>query len=159
MIKMAEVKGLFENLGFACVSTLLQTGNVLFEASESDTAKIKGKIEAGLGNRFSYDARVQVFPFGVLSKIVENSPFEDEGSEYHSYVLFMEGGLGREFVNEAIVLEQGERIQLGDAVVYWRCRKGHTLQSQVGKYLSKAKYRDYNTSRNLKTLKKLVGNT
>jgi uncharacterized protein (DUF1697 family) len=49
-----------------------------------------------------------------------------------------------------------ERVAAGEGVVYWRVDKGSTLKSNFAKLLTKAKYRDFNTNRNLNTLRKLL---
>jgi uncharacterized protein (DUF1697 family) len=156
IIKMADLKACFEAIGLEHVSTVLQSGNVLFEATRTDPDRLKKRIEEALTDRFHYPARAQVYELDTLAQIVEACPFADTDPDFHVYVVFMENGLGRNLVAEQFELGPGELVRLGDNVVYWRCRKGNTLQSQFGKHLAKAKYRDFNTNRNLKTLRKLI---
>jgi uncharacterized protein (DUF1697 family) len=155
-IKMAYLKTCFEAIGLEHVSTVLQSGNVLFEAAGTGPDRLKKRIEEALTDRFHYLARAQVYELDTLAQIVEACPFADTDPDFHVYVVFMENGLGRDLVAEQFKLEPGEQVQLGDNVVYWRCRKGNTLQSQFGRYLAAAKYRDFNTNRNLRTLRKLI---
>ena len=69
---------------------------------------------------------------------------------------FMERGLEKDLAAEKVALGKDEWVEAGDGVVYWRVDKGSTLQSPFGKLLTKAKYRDFNTNRNLRTLRKLI---
>jgi uncharacterized protein (DUF1697 family) len=68
----------------------------------------------------------------------------------------MERGLENDLAAEEVELANGERVAAGDGVIYWRVDKGSTLQSRFGKLLTKARYRDFNTNRNLRTLRKLL---
>ena len=45
LIKMEELRKHFEIPGFKNVVTYIQSGNVLFDAKETDTAKLRTKIE------------------------------------------------------------------------------------------------------------------
>ncbi len=154
-IKMAEVREEFEALGLVNVETVLQSGNVTFESSLG-AAKLKSLIEEGLGKRFGYQAHVQVIDRDALAKIVDGYPFGTAGEDAHDYVIFMERGLEKDLAGEKVELAKGERVEAGSGVVYWRVDKGSTLQSAFGKLLTKAKYRDFNTNRNLRTLRRLL---
>jgi uncharacterized protein (DUF1697 family) len=48
IIKMADLRACFEGMGFATISTYIQSGNVLFRSAEKDKARLTKKIEAGL---------------------------------------------------------------------------------------------------------------
>jgi uncharacterized protein (DUF1697 family) len=153
-IKMTELKACFEKAGFKNVSTLLQTGNVSFE-SDQKAPVLKSQIETLLTKTFNYPAKVIVVSVDDLNKIIEANPFKDAPKDYHQYIIFFENGLEKEFVAEAPEAK-GEKTKTGEGVVYWKVRRGVTLQSQRGKLLSKSKYRNFNTNRNINTLAKIV---
>jgi uncharacterized protein (DUF1697 family) len=154
-VKMAALREMLGDLGLTNVATVLQSGNVQFDASES-AEKLKDRIEAGLGKRFGYDAHVQVMERERLRNVIDAYPFTTADGSQHDYVIFMERGLEKGLAAEEVDLGSGEKVEAGDGVVYWRVQKGSTLQSAFGKLLTKAKYRDLNTNRNLRTLRKLV---
>jgi uncharacterized protein (DUF1697 family) len=154
-IKMAELRPALAGLGLANVETVLQSGNVAFESPLS-AAELKERIEDGLGRRFGYDAHVQVIDRDRLVKTIEAYPFGTADESRHDYVIFVERGLEKDLAAEKVDLGANEKIEAGDGVVYWRVDKGSTLQSAFGKLLTKTKYRDLNTNRNLRTLRKLV---
>ncbi len=156
MIPMSEVRACFSEMGFGEVLTVQQTGNVVFDSTENLSA-LKLTIEAGLRRRFNYPAHVQVLKLTRLRKIVESSPFDDSDPQMHSYVIFFESGLEVKLMAEATdVDDKIESIEAGDGVLYWRVPKGSTLQSALAKYLTKARYKDFHTNRNIKTLRKIV---
>jgi uncharacterized protein (DUF1697 family) len=155
IVKMADLKVCLEKLGLDNVKTYLQSGNVSFESSEISTEKLKKQIEEELTDNFSYPAKVQVLGQDRLEGIIDKSPFHGDGSEKHQYVIFMENGLEAQLASEAFDTKQ-EEIAKGDGVVYWKVDKGSTLKSSFAKHLTKAKYKDFNTNRNINTLRKML---
>lgn len=161
IIKMADLKACFEGMSFKNVSTLLQSGNVIFE-SNTNQQKLKAKIEGGLTKTFNYPAKVQVFSLDNLKEITDAYPFDTSDEDFQHYVIFLEGNLAKDLASEDGELDgKIEKIKLGEGVVYWQVQKGMTLKSGRSKYLTKPKYKDFNTTRNIKTLKKIAtaGNT
>jgi uncharacterized protein (DUF1697 family) len=152
---MADLRAALDELGLENAETILQSGNVRFDSNLSGK-RLKELLEQELGKRFEYAAHVQVIEAGTLENIIDRYPFGTKGEDSHDYVVFMERGLERDLAAEEVELAKGERVEAGDGVVYWRVDKGSTLQSQFGKLLTRAKYRDLNTNRNLRTLRKLL---
>ncbi|OBH87589.1 DUF1697 domain-containing protein [Mycobacterium sp. E2989] len=153
-LKMAEVASALTDAGFADVRTILATGNVLLESS-ARAASVRKKAEAALRERFGYDAWVLVYDLEAVRAIVNAYPFEPEVDGYQSYVTF---------VAEPAVLDElaglgaadDEKIARGDGVVYWQVRKGATLDSTIGKTMGKPRYKSSTTTRNLRTLAKVL---
>ncbi len=154
IIKMAELKACFEKAGFKDVSTLLQTGNVVFESNLTEP-KLKKQIEELLTKEFNYPAKVQVISIKNLKKIVQDNPFANAPADYHQYVIFIENDLEIQLVADA-GKQLGEEVKAGHAVVYWKVRKGQTLTTPFAKLLTKSKYKDFNTNRNINTLQKIL---
>lgn len=156
VVKMADLKSCFETAGYEDVSTLLQSGNVLLTSGDP-AKKLKAEIEERLTKMFRYDAHVQVMKLSQLGKIVEAYPFSPAIDTQHDYVVFFENGLEKEVVKENYDLNAREKVAAGAGAIYWQVDKGQTLESAFGKVLSKSKYKAFNTNRNLKTLRKLIG--
>jgi uncharacterized protein (DUF1697 family) len=160
IVKMAELKVCFEKAGFKNVSTLLQSGNVVFDPStgsgqEASKAELKSQIEELLTKTFNYPAKVQVISLDNLKQIVDVNPFAGAPAEYHQYVIFIENDLETGLVAEA-GKQLGEEVAVGRGVVYWKVQKGQTLKSPFAKLLTKSKYKDFNTNRNINTLQKIL---
>jgi uncharacterized protein (DUF1697 family) len=154
-IKMADLRDVLDELGLTKVATVLQSGNVTFD-SQDGAARVKGWIESALRERFGYDAKVQVIERDELRKIIHAYPFGTADASGHDYVIFLERGLEKDLAAETVELGAQERVAAGHGVVYWRVDKGSTLKSNFAKLLTKAKYRDFNTNRNIKTLRSLL---
>jgi uncharacterized protein (DUF1697 family) len=74
IIKMVELKAMFEAMGFKNVRTFIQSGNVVFE-SPANPGALKKKIEAGLKKSFGYDVNVIIRSKAEMEKIVKDYPF------------------------------------------------------------------------------------
>jgi uncharacterized protein (DUF1697 family) len=154
IIKTAELIACFESMGFDDVKTVLQSGNVIFASNESDPAKLKQKIEAGLTKAFNYPAKVWIVGTDELGKIIDANPFADTPPDYHQYIIFFENSLAESFATEAVGITD-EAIQVDHGVVYWKVQKGQTLKSPHGKLLNKSPYRNSSTTRNINTVHKI----
>ncbi len=73
-VKMAELKKMFESLGFGEVSTYKASGNVIFDSDESVPAVTK-KIEGGLHKLIGSETRVVVRGMDELKEMVAGEPF------------------------------------------------------------------------------------
>jgi len=156
-IRMTELKANFQTLGMEEVSTVLQTGNVIFSSGQT-ASSLKHRIEASLAKEFDYPAKAQLRSIESLQKIIDDYPFDESDNEFQNYVIFFEAGLQSVLIEEAgEITGDVESIEAGDSVIYWRVRKGLTLKSPFSKYLTKAQYKTYHTNRNLNTLRKVVG--
>jgi uncharacterized protein (DUF1697 family) len=155
-LKMAEVATALTDAGFTNVRTVLATGNVLLESS-ARVAAVRKKAEATLRETFGYDAWVLVYDSATVRSVVDAYPFEREVEGYQSYVTFV---ADKAVLDELAALGEKagpqERISPGDGVVYWQVPKGSTLDSTIGKTMGKPRYKSSTTTRNLRTLDKVL---
>lgn len=163
-LKMADVAAALTDAGFAAVRTILATGNVLLESS-TKAPEVRKKAEAALRERFGYDAWVLVYQLDAVRAIVDDYPFEPEVDGYQSYVTFVAApDAGTAVLDELAALADGagseagaeEKISRGDGVIYWQVPKGSTLDSTIGKTMGKPRYKSSTTTRNMRTLVKLL---
>jgi uncharacterized protein (DUF1697 family) len=155
IVKMADLKTCLEKGGFKNVKTILQSGNVIFESDKTDIAQLKDQMENAITKSFNYPAKVQVIHIDDLKGIIDSNPFTDAPPKYHQYVIFIENNLEAQLVAEA-GKQLGEEVRAGNGVVYWKVQKGQTLKSPFAKLLTKSKYKDFNTNRNINTLQKII---
>lgn len=76
LIKMGELKKIFESLGFKNVVAHIQSGNVMFESSTGDENILIKKIEDQLHKNLSDDVLVFIRTFGQLKSIVDDDSFQ-----------------------------------------------------------------------------------
>ena len=156
-LKMAEVATALSDAGFTNVRTILATGNVLLESKSglNTPAAVRKKAEAALRERFGYEAWVLAYDIDTVRAISEAFPFEREVDGYQSYVTFITDA---KVLDELAALPAGsdEKIAPGTGVIYWQVPKGSTLDSTIGKTMGKPRYKSSTTTRNLRTLAKVL---
>jgi uncharacterized protein (DUF1697 family) len=90
-IKMAELKSIFESLDFKNVKTIILSGNVLFETTQTDPQKVIKKIEAGLQKALGYEVAVILRTIAELQALAEANPFKPvkADADIKKYVTFL----------------------------------------------------------------------
>jgi uncharacterized protein (DUF1697 family) len=159
-LKMADVAGALADAGLAEVRTILATGNVTLNSAKA-ADKVRATAEKALRKHFGYDAWVLVYPIKKVRAIVDGYPFEPEVDGYQSYVTFVsDGDVLDELAALADQAAADEKVALGPksaGVIYWQVAKNHTLDSTIGKTMGKKRYKSSTTTRNLRTLVKVLG--
>ncbi|NOY85763.1 MAG: DUF1697 domain-containing protein [Deltaproteobacteria bacterium] len=74
-IKMIELKLLYESLGFQNVVTYIQSGNVIFDASDKNKSNIKTLIEEAIEKKYKFHVSVEIRTKREIGNIIKNSPF------------------------------------------------------------------------------------
>jgi uncharacterized protein (DUF1697 family) len=155
-LKMADVAKALEDAGFTNVRTILASGNVLLD-SRVGVASVREKAQRALRDAFGYDAWVLAYDLDTVRAISEAYPFEREVEGHHSYVTFVADD---QVLDElaALAADPGpqERIARGDGVIYWQVPRQSTLDSAIGKTMGKKRYKAATTTRNLRTLEKVL---
>ena len=60
IVKMAELRSFFEELGFSDVATYVQSGNAVFRAGKGDAAALTKQIEAAFEKKWGFHSRIMV---------------------------------------------------------------------------------------------------
>lgn len=76
IVKMEQLKVLYESLGFTDVRTYVQSGNVLFEGSEPDSSNLSRKIKERIRKSFNLEVSVFIRTEDELRRLIEENPFE-----------------------------------------------------------------------------------
>lgn len=100
IIKMADLKKIFESAGFKHVQTYIQSGNVIFE-SEDDPDSLETQIERVLENIAAYKIHVFVRTMREVQVIAQKSPFTPKDGEM-AYVTFLKEKPGKEHRQELL---------------------------------------------------------
>lgn len=158
-VRSAELRDVFDELGFDDVRTVLASGNVVFEPTDTaPSAELKQRIEQALRDRFGYDAWIVLVTREQVERVVEAFPFDPADATRQPWVVFGSD----EAVLDELVASAGEAdsdvdpIARGDGVVYWNPVKGTTVETPFGKMLGMPRFKPITTNRNLRTLQKLL---
>ena len=155
-LKMAAVAEALTKAGFTAVKTVLASGNVLLDSRSSVTA-VRTKAEAAPRDTFGYDAWVLAYGFAAVAAVSKAYPFEREVDGHHSYVTFVtDANVLDELAELAKDAGPDEKIERGDWVIYWQVPKTGTLDTTIGKTMGKKRYKSSTTTRNLRTIDKVL---
>ena len=157
-VKSAELRDLFDGLGFEAARTVLASGNVVFETTKREShAALKRRIERALADRFGYDAWIVLVTRAELERAIEAFPFDADDSRRQPWVIFAsEPAVVEELLEAADADPDVDPLAAGDGVLYWNPVKGTTVQTPFAKLIGKAKYKPLTTNRNLRTLQKIL---
>jgi len=88
IIKMVDLRKMFESFGFDNIQTYLQTGNVIFESKA--TPNLEGLIENQLAEALGYRVEVFLRTMDEISKIVKQTRFEPKETDTLHIVFLRE---------------------------------------------------------------------
>ena len=155
-LAMADLRTMFETLGFTNVRTLLNSGNVVFDAGRSTTRANAKRIGDALVEVTGVSANTLVLTAAELDAAAAGNPFL-ERMEDPSRMLagFMTTGADRAPL-QALVDAAGadEHVALGEDAFYLWCPNG-ILDSAFAAKLVGPKFQGLITSRNWSTVCKL----
>jgi uncharacterized protein (DUF1697 family) len=155
MIKMSELKCMFELMGFGKVQTYINSGNVLF-TSEEGAELVRQHVELEVNKAFGIAATVVLRTAEELEQIIENCPYKSdsllEGESVQVTLL-------TDAPSQAKIdlLPEGksdiDEFQINGLEIYFLFRQS-MLDSKLAKNMNKLG--STATSRNLKTMNKLA---
>jgi uncharacterized protein (DUF1697 family) len=153
-IKMADLRTAVEELGVSDVRTVLASGNVVFSATGS-TAALRRRVEKRLSEAFGYDAHIVLLTATELKSILADCPFTSTADE-HAYVVLSSDPAALRELAMSDLDDSREVLERGKKALYWRVRRGSTLQTPFAKESAKLKYVAAVTTRNRNTLEKVL---
>lgn len=156
-LKMADLKAALEGEGFDNVTTVVASGNVLFEHGRAVDAALAKDIEAIVRNRFGIASFAAVRSRDEIERAITGNPFARDGEEKFVHTLFLEEPLGRDAVDAfAKGFEGPERIAPGGRELFIDYATG-VARSQIDPALKKATLiKGRATARNIRSLKRIL---
>jgi uncharacterized protein (DUF1697 family) len=158
-IRMAELRALYESLGFEGVETYLQSGNVVFEADEADEEAVSQEIEAAIGRAWGYTVAVLMRRPADIVRIVAGNPFLTERGEDPAklYVTFLHAGAGEIDASGLNGTEGGDdEYVVGEREVFVFCPGGRG-RTKLTNIFFERKLSVPATTRNWKTVHAVYG--
>ncbi|MCD2515193.1 DUF1697 domain-containing protein [Massilia sp. G4R7] len=154
-VAMADLRQLVEGLGFTQVRSLLNSGNVVFQAEGTSAGAAAAAIEEALVLKLGVAARVFVLDSEELAAIVAANPLLDVADNHSRLMVFVLGDPDQRGRLAALAEQDWgcEQLALGERAAYVWCPEG-VLDSAPALALGK-QLGDGTTSRNWSTLMKL----
>ncbi len=157
-IIMADLKVLFEQLGFHNIITYIQSGNVVFKSNKMAHHNLEEKIMQGISETFGFEVPVLVLTKKALAKIMETNPFiiQQEMERKKIYYVLLKDTPDQLLVN-ALQNEthSNEKFEITDTCVYLACLMGYGKSKCNNNFFEK-KLKISATTRNHKTIEKLL---
>jgi len=155
IIKMEDLRKVFEGMGFDKVKTYIQSGNVLFTSEEKCRDILEQKIERVLSVAFSYTAKVLVRSQKDIEDTVSNFPKIFENSEWKHNVLFLTKVLdSKDILARFSIKEDIEHLSYHAGVLYWSAKLDTITRSTMIKLATRKEYKEM-TVRNSNTTRKI----
>ena len=154
-VAMADLRKLVEKLGYTDVRTLLNSGNVVFTAPNSDTARSSARIEKALVENTGVSARVLVVTAADLAVAVKENPLlKMADNPSRLLVAFLSNPADLAGLKPLLKQDWGqERLALGSRVAYFWLPDG-VIDSKIFAALSRKPSGDV-TTRNWATVLKI----
>jgi uncharacterized protein (DUF1697 family) len=119
----AQLRALFEELGFQDVACFRTSGNVVFEAGRESQAKLTDRIEKGLAEGLGFDVTVLLRTASEVRAIAEHQPFPSEAveaSEGKLQVVMLQRKPVREQQKQVEALaSDDDSLDFRDRELYW----------------------------------------
>jgi len=159
IIKMTDLKVCFEGIELENVSTYIQSGNVVFDTPETDSAKLIRILENALSRTFKpYKARIVLCSHAKLKQIVRKAPkgFGSQPQKYRYDVIYLRGSLTATEAMKSVTTRQGvDEAFIGPDVLYFARLTARASQSHLSRIVSLPVYQDL-TIRNWNTTGKIL---
>ncbi len=155
-ILMADLKALYEGLGFEQIKTYIQSGNVVFEAENEDN--LAAKIEKAILDKYGFEVPVTIILLADLGTIMSNNPFLNQvnvdAEKLHITFLSATPDAVLQQKLEAISFAPDEFI-INENTVYLHCPINYG-NSKLTNTFFESKLKVKATTRNLKTCNVLL---
>lgn len=160
-ISMSELKKGFAELGFAEVTTYLNSGNVIFSSSAVDKNVLSNKVKLMIKDIFDLDIPVFIVLQEELEELLKNAPdwWGHDNKEIYDNLIFIMFPLSYEEFYEEIgnPKEEYEKVHNYKNVVFWSFNRKHYQKTNWWRETAGSKVSDKITIRTANTVRKIVG--
>jgi len=158
IIKMEELRKMFEALKFKNVKTYIQTGNVVFETTVKDPDSLTRKIEKHLHKSLGYEVETMLRTMLEMEAIIKNNPFKKARFDktIHLYLTFLHEETSAELKKSLI--SSGDNIatfKIKKREVYTLYQRNHAKHPFSNNFVEK-KLKIPATTRNWTVINKIL---
>jgi uncharacterized protein (DUF1697 family) len=138
-IVMSELRGVVQRLGFAGVRTLLNSGNVVFDAQPAQPTRSAASIAAALQDAFGFPVHVIVITQAELDAVVAGNPLLQRSTDSSRLAVAFAASRAALANARPLIAQRWEpdAIALADRAAYLWCARG-ILQSRLMQAFSRA---------------------
>lgn len=159
IVKMDQLRGLFEAMGLSNVETFIASGNVIFDSKAKSTVALEQKIEKHLHKSLGYPVATFIRAISELATVARYKPFSEvelNGDGNQVYVVFVARSPGPEVERKMKSLaSEIDDFHINGREVYWLYRRRAGESKFYGALLEKSLGMQA-TVRNSNTIRKLA---
>ncbi len=157
ILKMEQLRKMFEVMGFTDVKTYIQSGNVVFKGPAQPTEKLAKQLEEKILRQFGFAVSVLVKTAGEISEIIKKNPLlKEKGIDVaHLHVTFLSCAPDRSVLEilDAVSIAP-DRVRCVGAAIYLCCPNGYHA-TKLGNNVLEKMLKVGATTRNWRTVNKL----
>jgi uncharacterized protein (DUF1697 family) len=156
-IRMEDLRALYASLEFSNVESYIQSGNVVFESTDTDKENIRSQIESAILTKYGFAVQVFLLTGKDLARVVRNNPYNQNKTAPSTalYVTFLSEPLAAGVLDRLSKVSSGEdSFKSSDREVYLYCPGGYGRTKYTNSAIEKAAGIPA-TTRNWKTVNKL----
>jgi uncharacterized protein (DUF1697 family) len=157
IVPMGELKKLLDGLGLRQVTTLLNSGNVIFRSTPDRASGIERKIETAIVKAFGFEVKVLVFAIAEIESILAACPFDRKATDKDGKIYVT---LLSEFTDEKSLSRmkplpaQTDEFVVSGRAVYLLSRGGYSKTPYNNAFIEKTLGVDA-TTRNINTIERI----
>jgi uncharacterized protein (DUF1697 family) len=156
LVKMADLRAAFEDLGFADVLTYIASGNVLFRAPRRKAEELAAEIESDLSQRFGVEIKVVLLTEAQLRRAVEGAPPGFGADTDLCDVMFVRKPVTARQAFALVETREGiDRAWQGRDVIYFSRLAAKASGSRLSRLVARPEYKSM-TVRSWSTTAKLL---
>jgi uncharacterized protein (DUF1697 family) len=157
LLKMAELKALFDTLKLRDAKTYLQSGNIVFRSDESDRAILTRRIEDGIRKKSGMEVKIILRTTDELRKVIAANPLPPETRNPSGLLVAFLGGTIADTAKALLTSLKipSEELHFGKQELYIYFPEG-IANSKVSNALTEKKLGVNVTARNWNTVNALL---
>jgi len=156
-VAMAELKACFERTGLENVSTYSNSGNVIFNSSETSTVKLVALCEKAIEAQFGFHVICVVIPASELLASLEHAPdWWNHGDAKHNAIFVIAPKKAEDILAELGELKPHyERVSVHHPIIFWSAPIETFNRTRYSKIVGTKAYQSI-TIRNANTTHKIA---
>jgi uncharacterized protein (DUF1697 family) len=156
LVKMADLRAAFEEMGFADVATYIQSGNVLFRAPRRKRQELAAAVESDLTRRFGIELKAVLLTESQLRGVIEGAPRGFGADTHLSDVIYLRQPLTAKKAFALVETRDGvDSAWAGKGVLYFARLAAKRTSSRLSRIVALPEYQNM-TIRSWGTTTKLL---
>jgi uncharacterized protein (DUF1697 family) len=157
IVKMEDLRRIFASMKFENVKTYIQSGNVIFEATETNAGKLAEKIERELEKSFGFEIKTMPRTLDELEEIAAHVPFKDAEADAQVYISFLSAAPDAELKNSVVSLSNDfEVFRFRSREMYYLRRPNNPAKDLFSNNFIEKHLKVASTTRNVTTVNKIL---